>query len=120
MGVGVGVGVGVGTGVGSAAGTAGAGEAEVLTVRKAEDTEKLRKKTLRARSAIVVGGGFIGLEIAWQLKELGLYDSFSVLAYYMYGAMYGIFSGKEPEKVIVNFYNANGDLIETADSSNME
>jgi hypothetical protein len=38
----------------------------------------------------------------------------------MYGAIYGIFSGKTPEKVIVNFYNTNGDLIETADSSQME
>ncbi len=50
----------------------GTKEADILTVRKAADTERLRKKTLRARSAIVVGGGFIGLEIAWQLKELGL------------------------------------------------
>jgi hypothetical protein len=51
--------------------------------------------------------------------ELGLTDSFATLAFYMYGGMYGIFTGKTPEKVIVNFYNPNGDLISTADSSNM-
>ena len=51
--------------------------------------------------------------------ELGLTDSFATLAFYMYGGMYGIFTGKTPEKVIVNFYNPNGELISTADSSNM-
>jgi hypothetical protein len=51
--------------------------------------------------------------------ELGLTDSFATLAFYMYGGIYGIFTGKTPEKVIVNFYNPNGDLISTADSSNM-
>lgn len=49
-------------------------------------------------------------------EELGLADSFAVLAFYMYGGLYGVFTGKTPEKVVVNFYNPNGDLIHTADS----
>ena len=73
-----------------------------------------------ATTAVTHNKDLTEFDVTLSTDELGLYDSFSVLAYYMYGAMYGIFSGKEPEKVIVNFYNANGDLIETADSSNME
>ena len=50
---------------------------------------------------------------------MGFADSFATLAFYLYGGMYGIFTGKTPEKVIVNFYNPSGDLISTADSSKM-
>lgn len=52
--------------------------------------------------------------------ELTLSDSFATMAFYMYGGFYGIFSGKGTEKVIVNFYNSKGELIETADSSKTE
>ena len=51
--------------------------------------------------------------------ELGFGDSFSVIAFYMYGGIYGIFSGKQPEHVIVNFYDPEGNLIESGDSAQM-
>ena len=73
-----------------------------------------------ATTAVTYNEDMTQFDVTVSTEELGLYDSFSVLTYYMYGAIYGIFSGKTPEKVIVNFYNANGDLIETADSSQME
>lgn len=50
----------------------GADKKGVYTLRKNEDVEKLRIGCLRARSAVVIGGGFIGLEAAWQLKTAGL------------------------------------------------
>lgn len=52
-------------------------------------------------------------------EELGFADSFAVLAFYTYGGIYGIFSGKTPENIVVNFYNANGELINTAESSSL-
>ncbi len=49
-------------------------------------------------------------------EELNLSDSFSVIGFYMYGGMYGIYNGKEADVVVVNFYNADGELINTASS----
>ena len=51
--------------------------------------------------------------------ELGFQDSFSVVLFYMYGGMYGIFSGHQPEHVIVNFLDPDGNIIESANSANM-
>lgn len=44
----------------------------VLTVRKLQDLEQVRRARLGVRSAAVIGGGFIGLETAWQLQKAGL------------------------------------------------
>lgn len=46
----------------------------VFTLRTVEDTLKVRAfaKTKKPKSAIVIGGGFIGLEAAENLRELGL------------------------------------------------
>lgn len=53
-------------------------------------------------------------------KDLDLSESFSVMAFYMYGGMYGIFSGDKPENVHVDFVNADsGEIIKSADSKNM-
>ena len=53
-------------------------------------------------------------------SEVSLYDSFAVLTFYVYGGMYGIFSGHPAEKVVVNYYDPSGNLIESADSSQLE
>lgn len=50
--------------------------------------------------------------------ELGLGDAFSTMAFYIYGGMYGIFSGHRTDSIVVNFYDPNGNIIETADSAN--
>lgn len=53
-------------------------------------------------------------------EELGLADSFSVLAFYMYGGMYAAFSGNTADNIQVDFVNATtGEIIETANSSEM-
>ena len=46
----------------------------VLTLRTVEDTLHLKQRihTHRPRSAVLVGGGFIGVELAENLRELGL------------------------------------------------
>lgn len=44
----------------------------VYTVSYPEDGEKLRKVALKSKTAMVVGGGAIGMEIALALKHLGL------------------------------------------------
>ena len=53
-------------------------------------------------------------------EELGFAESFMVLGFYMYGGMYGIFTGKEVDNISVNFYSASGKLINTANSSDMK
>lgn len=50
-------------------------------------------------------------------SELGIYDSFSVIALYFYGGMYNIFAGKDVDKIVVNFYDPSGNLISSSDSS---
>lgn len=52
-------------------------------------------------------------------EELTFSDSIATLGFYMYGGMYGIFTGAKADHVVVNYYNANGDLISSADSDNM-
>ena len=51
--------------------------------------------------------------------ELNLADSFATLGFYLYGSMYGIFSGHRADNVIVNYYDADGNLISTGDSDNL-
>ena len=52
-------------------------------------------------------------------EELSFADSIATLGFYMYGGMYGIFTGHKADHVVVNYYNANGELISSADSDNM-
>lgn len=53
--------------------------------------------------------------------ELGLTESFSVLAFYVYGGMYHAFNGTQIDNIAVTFINAEtGDVIEEANSSDTE
>ena len=44
----------------------------VTVVRTIDDVAKLRTKMLTAKKAVVVGGGVVGLEMAWELKKVGM------------------------------------------------
>lgn len=44
----------------------------VFPIRTIPDVEGLRRSQLLAQKVVVVGGGVIGLESAWQMKEAGL------------------------------------------------
>lgn len=45
---------------------------EVAAIRRLSDVEKLEKLMKEASSAVVIGGGVLGLEAAWELKKSGL------------------------------------------------
>lgn len=63
---------------------------------------------------------FTEFTITTKSIELDLNESFSVLAFYMYGGMYNIFAGTTVDNVHVEFINADsGEVISSADSSNM-
>jgi len=44
----------------------------VLGLRTVEDAERIRAEALRARKVVIVGGGFIGVEVAASLRSMGL------------------------------------------------
>lgn len=56
-------------------------------------------------------------DVTLDTDTVGLGDSFTVLAFYMYGGLYGIFSGNKIDNVIVNFYDPAGRLIESGNSA---
>ena len=45
---------------------------EVAAIRRLSDVEKVEKLMANADSAVVIGGGVLGLEAAWELKKAGL------------------------------------------------
>jgi NAD(P)H-nitrite reductase large subunit len=45
---------------------------EVVAIRRLTDTEKVEKLMKQSRQAVVIGGGVLGLEAAWELKKIGL------------------------------------------------
>lgn len=63
---------------------------------------------------------FTTFTITTKSVELDLNESFSVLAFYMYGGMYNAFNGTAVDNIHVEFINADsGEVISSADSSNM-
>ena len=63
---------------------------------------------------------FTEFTITTKSVELDLNESFSVLAFYMYGGMYNAFNGTTVDNIHVEFINADsGEVISSADSENM-
>lgn len=63
---------------------------------------------------------FTEFKIGYDGDEVGLADSFTVLVFYMAGAMYGAFNGKTPENVHVVFVNSkSGETIQEGNSKNL-
>ena len=53
-------------------------------------------------------------------EEPTLTESLSVMGFYIYGGMYGIFSGNDPENIHVDFVNAaTGEVMASSDSSEL-
>ncbi len=50
---------------------AGAGKEEVVAVRRLADTQKIEKLLPSVRNIVVIGGGVLGLEAAWEMKKSG-------------------------------------------------
>lgn len=47
----------------------GADKPQVVTIRNMADAEKVRKLLKTAKNAVVIGGGVLGLEAAWEMKK---------------------------------------------------
>lgn len=71
-------------------------------------------------TSIETNDDFTEFVITTTSTELGLGESFSVLGFYMYGGLYGIFSGESPDNIHVEFINADtGNVIESSDSRDL-
>lgn len=63
---------------------------------------------------------FNSFDVTLSTEEVGLNEGFMTLGFYMYGGMYSIFTGGEVDNISVNYYSPSGNLISTANSSDME
>ena len=69
---------------------------------------------------IKANSDFTNFTVTTTSTELGLTDSVSVMAFYMYGGLYAIFNGTEVDNIHVDFVNADsGEIISSSDSSDM-
>lgn len=71
-------------------------------------------------TAIETNDDFTEFTVTTTSTELSLGEGLSVMGYYLYGGMYGIFSGETPENIHVDFVNADtGEILQSADSREM-
>lgn len=69
---------------------------------------------------IKANSDFTEFTVTTTSTELDLTESFSVMAFYMYGGMYAIFNGETVDNIHVDFINADtGNIISSSDSSDM-
>ena len=70
-------------------------------------------------SNITRNNDFTVFDISLDGAEPSISDSYAAFGLYMYGGLYGVFNGKRPEHVIVNYFDSNGNLIDSDDSATM-
>lgn len=70
-------------------------------------------------SNITRNNDFTVFDITLDGAEPSISDSYASFGLYMYGGLYGVFNGKRPEHVIVNYFDSNGNLIDSDDSATM-
>lgn len=64
---------------------------------------------------------FTQFKVTTSSAELSLSETFSTIAFYMYGGLYNSFNGTPVDNIHVDFINAeSGELIESADSSDLQ
>lgn len=69
---------------------------------------------------ITANDNFTEFTVKTKSTELDMGESMSVMAFYMYGGLYSVFSGENVDNVSVTFVNAEtGDIVDTANSSDM-
>lgn len=72
-------------------------------------------------TSVTANSDFTAFTVTTKNEEPDLAESFSVMAFYMYGGMYNIFNGTEVDNIHVDFVNADsGEIISSSDSNNME
>ena len=63
---------------------------------------------------------FTSFTVTTTSTELSINESFSVMAFYMYGGMYNTFNGAPVDNAHVDFVNAeSGEIINSSDSKDM-
>ena len=84
-----------------------------------ESIQEMIEDTNYSISNVKYNDNMSEFDITLEGTELGFGDAFAAFAFYIYGGMYQIFSGKKSDKISVHFYDPSGNLIDTADSSKM-
>ena len=75
--------------------------------------------TSYAISKITHNDKYTEFDVYLTTNQLGIGESVAAFSFYVYGMMYNTFSGHQGEKVTVNYYGANGNLISTSNSEDM-
>ncbi len=71
-------------------------------------------------TAAEANGDFTNFTITTKNTETDMMEAMSVLALYMYGGMYAVFSGDKVDNIHVDFVNeASGNVIDSYDSKNL-
>jgi 3-phenylpropionate/trans-cinnamate dioxygenase ferredoxin reductase subunit len=83
---------------------AGAELEGVYALRTLRDSEAIRTAALAAEQAVVVGGGFIGMEVASSLRRLGL----AVTLIHLGPGLFDQFRSPELSDELVGLYRAHG------------
>ena len=72
-------------------------------------------------TSIEANDNFTSFTVTTTSTELSLTEAFSVMGFYLYGGVYGIFSGETPDNIHVDFVNADtGEIMESSDSKDLE
>lgn len=72
-------------------------------------------------TAITANDDFTHFKVTTKSTELDFAESFSIIAFYLYGGMYHAFNGSTVDNIHVDFINADSrQIIESADSANMQ
>lgn len=72
-------------------------------------------------TSIETNEDFTNFKVATTSTELNMSESFSVMVFYIYGAMYNTFNEATVDNIHIDFVNAaTGEIISSADSSELE
>ncbi len=71
-------------------------------------------------TAIDSSEDYTSFTVSVSTDTVGLQESFLVMAFYMYGGMYNTFDGTPTENITVTFVDPSGNIIQTANSADME
>lgn len=71
-------------------------------------------------TSVTANSDFTEFTVTTKNTEIDLAESFSVMAFYMYGGMYSIFNGTDVDNIHVDFVNADsGEIISSSDSRDL-
>ena len=72
-------------------------------------------------TAVENNDNYTEIKVTTESEELSLNESFSTLAFYIYGGMYNSFNGTPVDNIHIDFINeASGEVIDSFDSENMD